>query len=210
MKTWDEWMELHRQRVKNSSIKTKRTYVVLGCKRGGTSMLAGVLRLLGINMGDNINGNGNHEDQDMSDRNLEDMINMVQQKNLAYEVWGWKDPMAIDYIHYLMPFLINPVFLTIFRDPCAVANSEAVKHNKDFTPALWEAMEQLKKLHYFSMYPDKYIPDNNGQLYVLSYEKAMTDTEGTFRELSTALDLEFNPEILDFVSPEYKNLKETV
>jgi hypothetical protein len=210
MKTWDEWMKLHRNRIESGNIKTEKTFIILGCKRGGTSMLAGVLRLLGINMGENMDDIGSHEDRDLTDRNLEDMIQTIQEKNCMHKVWGWKDPLAIDYIYQLMPFLINPVFLIIFRDPCAIANSEVMKHNKNFQSSFWEAMNQIKKLHYFSLYPDKYINGNNGSVYVLSYEKSLIDPENTFKELCSLLKMEFNPTILEFVAPGYRNLPKEV
>ena len=42
----------------------KKTFIVLGCPRSGTSMMAGLLRIIGIDMGDNIKED-KHEDKDI-------------------------------------------------------------------------------------------------------------------------------------------------
>ena len=208
MKSFTEWLDIHRERIRYDKIKTKKTYIVLGVKRGGTSMLAGTLRILGVYMG-NMNKNvGGHEDVDISDQNLEDMIQTVIRRNMEHEVWGFKNPAAIDYIYYLLPFLIKPTFLVIFRDPCATAMSESIKHNNNFTQSFWEAMDNIRKLHYFAMYPDAYVNKHGGQVFSISYEKMLMSTETSVRELCELTGLEYKEEVLDFIKPGYRAIPE--
>lgn len=110
------------------------TYVVLGSARGGTSMVSGLLRLLDVPMGDELDP-GNNEDREFlfhhgSRRLLDDqatrgacvarLLDVVRRRNASHDVWGWKDPLAYLYVRDLLPALRAPRLVLITRDPLAV------------------------------------------------------------------------------------------
>lgn len=124
--------------------EAQRTICVLGTPRGGTSMIAGILRKIGIVMGDDID-EANNEDRSFlvhggvraiffkperteeKARYLAHAAELVRSRNAAHDVWGWKDPMAASYIADLNPHLRNPFFIFVTRDPGAVAQRERIE-----------------------------------------------------------------------------------
>jgi hypothetical protein len=122
--------------------RKKNTIVVLGAPRGGTSMVSGICRQLGVPMGDDIDP-ANNEDRDFqihggdrsvlkgdgSDQKRAEIINnlknLVATRNKMHDVWGWKDPLASYYVEDLLDCLVNnPRYICVFRDPVAVVAGE--------------------------------------------------------------------------------------
>ena len=100
----------------------RRTLVVLGAPRGGTSMLAGTLDKLGVYMGDRI-GHQKEDPRFRQDTTLEQKLQAIADNNARHRIWGWKLPNSIYYYGDLHAQLINPVFLTGYRNPFSVACS---------------------------------------------------------------------------------------
>ena len=92
----------------------QRTVIVLGVPRGGTSMVAKILSVLGVFMGDKLGAT--YEDPDFfrvmqrfgnmppwrrkwhflqRRKVLSDIQSLVAQRNVDHEVWGWKFPGVI-------------------------------------------------------------------------------------------------------------------
>lgn len=136
-----------------------KTVIVLGMHRSGTSMISGILSLLGVNMGKRsikpkiANVKGYFEDVDFlslnkkifaahnaswrkpptklkSDPLLTGKASiLIKQKSKG--LWGWKDPRTVFTIGYYLPCLINPFFIFTHRNPDKVAES---LHKIDGTP----------------------------------------------------------------------------
>lgn len=137
----------------NISNAISKTVVVLGMHRSGTSMIAGVLSKLGVNMGKNLLGKGltnplgHFEDQDFINLNVEILEaaggswdsppareTILKQKdkfqnkiidlvNNKPEIWGWKEPRTSLTIELYLPYLINPYFIVSYRNSQTVAES---------------------------------------------------------------------------------------
>lgn len=118
-----------------------RTFCVLGVARGGTSVVAGLLRQLGVSMGENLDSDNIedleftahrgmreifHDPSSVEEKNayLSHAKNLVDRRNSTCEMWGWKDPLANLYIGDLESELPNPHYVLIARDPCAIAFRE--------------------------------------------------------------------------------------
>src|SRR5215469_5858876 len=109
----------------------KKTVVVLGAPRGGTSMVAAALRKLGVAMGENLG----HQHEDRSFRAevpLEEMIATVKKRNETHDLWGWKLPNNIYYLEQLFPHLRNPHFVAIFRNPYSISRSSAERDRRAY------------------------------------------------------------------------------
>ena len=131
----------------------EKTVVVLGAFRGGTSMVAQLLRALGVFMGDEFahpdQEYGNLEDRefqqllhrkdlltredisstDFSAAEIGTLKTLVGQRNRQHPLWGWKYPGTVLWCLHagLSCYLRNPHFITVFRDPLAIFQHELDK-----------------------------------------------------------------------------------
>jgi len=120
-----------------------KTVIVMGAARGGTSMVAGVVRMLGIPMGERIDPPTN-EDLDFIEgkeplpavpnpkhpehkRVLERLLGLVHSRNQKYHDWGWKDPLAFVYAVPLLSHLRNPHLVVVFRDLYSISARELLE-----------------------------------------------------------------------------------
>lgn len=125
----------------------KRTVIVLGAARGGTSMVAGLVRMLGVFMGDRIESASN-EDLDFIEgkeplpaipnpkhpehkKVLETLMALVQKRNAEHDIWGWKDPLAFTYVVPLISLLPNPHFVVVYRDLYSISARELMETGVD-------------------------------------------------------------------------------
>lgn len=102
---------------------SQRTYVTFGVERGGTSLVAGVVRALGLYLGDI--PEGNNEDKAFHNKPLGQMKATIARRNQEYDVWGWKYPTAATYLPVLSKSIRNAFFIVVYRDVVATALSRA-------------------------------------------------------------------------------------
>lgn len=124
----------------------QRTIVVLGSPRGGTSMVSATLRKLGVMMGEKLGHQ--HEDRNFRrDVPLPMMIETIQHRNREHDVWGWKLPNSVYYVEDLLPYLRNPHFVAIFRNPYSISRSSAERDRRDYEVNLLQvAANHTKKV----------------------------------------------------------------
>jgi hypothetical protein len=142
----------------------QKTVIVLGTARSGTSVTAGMLSSLGVNMGNvgyatESNPRGAFEDRDF-ERFHKEMFNAIDggktywdpptreralaekpvvdshiarlmaEKSKGQKLWGWKHPRSVLTIDLFLPYVTNPHFVMVFRNPLAIAYS-SVEHTKN-------------------------------------------------------------------------------
>lgn len=98
-----------------------RTYVVIGVMRGGTSMVAGVLRGMGLDLGPQVSEQNHESPLFTRQYSREEMRETLVQYNATHDVWGWKFPHAADYLKDIWEDIVNPHLICVFRDPAANA-----------------------------------------------------------------------------------------
>lgn len=182
-----------------------RTIIVFGVTRGGTSMVAGVVRAFGIFMGDDLLVN--QEDTNFYYKTDEHMLNVIEQRNAEHDLWGFKYPMAADFVERLLPAMRNPMFIIVARDVVATAGNLIRWDDREPSGALAEgAMQTLKNINLA-------IRLRLPTLYV-SYEKVAQNRDGFLTEIEQFLGL---PLIADrdrlqrFMEPgSYKSYEEVV
>ena len=187
---------------------SQKTIVVLGCYRGGTSMIAGVLRCLGVFMGHSFgeeSGGSNHEDLEFQQANPAKLRKIIAKRDEEFDVWGWKDPGTIFHIEDVADDLRNPIFISVFRDPYAIALSEKKYNKRDIDTGLKVAVGHLSRLAYFKV---QYPQHRN---LAISYEKAIKDKKLIVDSLILHLNLSVTnkqrQKAMDFIQPErYVNL----
>ncbi len=151
--------------------------------RSGTSVIAGILNRLGIEMGDKYgkgiyNPLGFFEDPKFRDLNRkilkeaggrwdqppnEEIIYAQRDKftdeikNLIEDkpkIWGWKDPRNCLTIELYIPYLNNPYFIVCYRKPAGVTQSFYRRYKMEY-----EKVIKLKKIYderienFFKKYP---------------------------------------------------------
>ena len=121
----------------------ENTAIVFGMTRGGTSMTAGAVRGYGYDLGPNLDVNV--EDQDFFFKTDDHMRSAIRTRNAHHRYWGWKYPMAADYIDRLLPDLRNPMFVTVTRDVVASSLGLVRWDNREPSAALLESAMQTQK-----------------------------------------------------------------
>lgn len=154
----------------------KRTLVVLGCYRGGTSAFAGLARLMGIFMGRTL-GRTNSEDLEFHSAGADDLGVLIQSRNQRFDVWGFKHPGSVFHLDELRPHLRNPMFLVVFRDPLAIAQTELSFGNYHFREALWRAQRHVEALVQF-------VNQCAEPMMVVSYERAIQQPAAAIRMMA--------------------------
>lgn len=152
------WQEL--------AVKCRKTIVVLGVPRSGTSMVAGMLRSLGIFMGENVKPR-THEDLEILWRPRKEIEGVVLRRNESREVWGWKDPHAARYIREIVDSLVSPMFIRVNRKPSDCARSDCRRNRRATMAVATERNRRYSKVYAKS--------ESWGPTLRVQYERAIAD-----------------------------------
>lgn len=100
------------------------TVIVVGLPRSGTSMVASVLKTLGVFMGRVID-NVVFEDHEMANaldtENAPQLAALIATRNAQHRVWGFKRPEAYKHLPKLCAQCRNPRVIVTFRDILAIS-----------------------------------------------------------------------------------------
>lgn len=175
----------------------QKTVIVLGVSRGGTSMAAGLLSLLGVAMGKTLSA-GSHEDPAFHNHDVAALRKLITERNAEHDLWGWKYPHTLDYLGKIHGQLRNPHFVVIYRDAMSVAQAFQRADGTDLKVALKDAQRRYDKLTRFCL-------DCDDPLLTISYEKAINNPNALLRELSrfcgTSMSLDLKARCLQFIEP---------
>jgi len=122
--------------VLNREFGIVRTVAVFGPGRGGTSVIAGCLRALGVCMGTAPHPY-KHEwspiVRPVGDKiDLAQTYHIIQQMNASHPWWGWKFPSDVFQLDTITPLLRNPGFIVVTRDLTEVALSAQARQDIPF------------------------------------------------------------------------------
>jgi hypothetical protein len=97
-----------------------RTVIVLGAGRGGTSLVSGTLRVLGVCMGNDPHPL-KHEWSPvayLADGSVDVATTFaaVRRMDRTYDWWGWKSPRDVFWLESILPVLHDPGFVVVTRD----------------------------------------------------------------------------------------------
>jgi hypothetical protein len=161
--------------------KSHRTIVVLGVERGGTSMVAGVLRALGINMGER--AGLNHEDPRFLSDDQERLDRLIKQRNKELEVWGFKVPKSALMLEFYKQRLRNPYYIVVFRNIAAIADSWVQRGaSREYVSPIERTMVFYNKIY-------KFIKDTHSPLILVNYERAAQCKEELVRDLAEFVEV---------------------
>ncbi|WP_210248201.1 MULTISPECIES: sulfotransferase domain-containing protein [unclassified Mesorhizobium] len=192
-------METTHKAIKLSSPGVQRTLIVVGCGRGGTSLVAGAASILGIAMGVSSDST-NHEDDELvnlaqgrdldgnviespAETYLEKLRNLIQTRNEANDFWGWKDPSADMYLEAISDVLRDPLVLFVNRDMVAIAQSEVKRLQCSIEQAYDNALARYSR--YWELLQRLQWPT-----LLVSYERAALDPAALLSEIAEFVGLE--------------------
>ncbi|WP_163266359.1 hypothetical protein [Chelativorans alearense] len=144
-------------------------------------MVAGVVRELGINLGNNL-GN-NHEDPEFLPHDIDAVRSVVAKRNDMHDVWGWKMPHSSVYLKELLPDLRNPRVIVVFRNVIAIAESQMKRSDAHFDRAFMFSFNRLIQV-------GKMLQELDCPLVVVNYEKATREPRRFVDELASFLHIE--------------------
>jgi hypothetical protein len=192
----------------NSTSDTRKTFIIFGIGRGGTTMVAGVAKLCGLDIGQNLPIN--LEDNDFNPQVLNKqgiqpvphIINTLKERYRSKDIWGWKFPRAIAYLAQIQQHLVNPHLILVSRDPIATAAREILSG----APKL-KAIELVLRLQLRNM---ELVKSWEAPTLVVSYEKSIQYPEQFVTDLCDFLDVARptdTSEIRAFMQPgQYKSI----
>lgn len=178
-----------------------RNVVIVGCARGGTSIVAGLLYHLSFPMP------GAHdpvfEDLRLSlaveSQDEERISKIVNEYNSKFGEWGWKRPSAIDNLEFVNKSLTNPVYIFIFRDVLSIANRNRISMAVEVIDSMQRALNEYSKA-------TRFIAENDVEYMMCSVEKIKQYPEIFTKGIIEFLGLDVSGQqveaALDFVQPE--------
>jgi hypothetical protein len=169
-----------------------RTAIVLGVARGGTSMASGVLRGLGVFMGDNLGFN--HEDtrvqRIVASKAYGDFADLARERDREHPMWGFKFPEASLVMDKFHPRLRNPHYLFVMRHPMARGMSVVTRTGGTLTAAIDDALQGYRSMLGF-------LDSVDAPALLINYEQATEDPRASAEQIADFLGIEQAPELID-------------
>jgi len=189
--------------------RPQRTFVTFGTPRGGTTMVAGILRLLGLWIGEDLPNNG--EDQAFNlDTHRDDPEGFIARlpaevaaRDARHDRWGWKYPRAAIYLDDLLGRLRAPSLIVVLRDPLAGTLRTIPAEAPDQSDRAIKAMRLRQKWQGQNI---ALATAGRCPALLVSYEKAVLNPEAFQAELAHFCDLPapdaaLTARIRDFMRP---------
>ena len=179
-----------------------KTVVIFGAARGGTTMVARVVQSLGIHLGDDIGIN--FEDDAFNLQKLQllpskepealkaSLLQTIQERNQARDVWGWKYPNAARYLPLILPALRNPLFICVFRD-CISTSSRMLGARMRQGQNPLNTLDANLSVQRENL---NLLRDSNVPSLLCSYEKAISDPRDFVKTLANFVGVDLNKRAL--------------
>jgi len=186
----------HAERVHGAS-----TIAVVGLPRSGTSMIASLLKELGVFMGDSIDDTV-FEDTEIArlieSKDLTNLTTLARLRDAKYDVWGWKRPNAFHHLPELANVFRGMRVIVLFRDLLAIAKRNNLSMHSDVISSLPLYAREYGIL--ISILAKMKCP-----LLLVSYEKFLQFPESSIYELSQFVGLTISSEKLQQVARSVQN-----
>ena len=187
-----------------SNKELQKTIVVVGVARGGTSIVAGVLKHLGVPMGNACDPV--FEDTRLSlafeKKSKEKFEQVITDYNEKQDVWAWKRPSSLNDLSRIAKKLRNPHFIFVFRDLLSVANRNTISMKQGVIGGLDAAFNDYKKIL-------RFLNKSSHPALLVSSEKAVKHKQAFINALIEFADLQPSEtqcqQSLNFITPNPSN-----
>lgn len=156
------------------------TIVVLGPPRSGTSMVSGILRLLGIYMGD-CNVSNNEDPRFKKTQGTVKIRSLIADNNQVFPVWGWKEPSTHTYYDGIADLVRAPFFIVVCRNILGSVSSK-LKHTGVGDVA---QLTRSYAAHYVKI--GKLVHTTKAPCLYVNYDTALIDPIALAQDLSQRL-----------------------
>lgn len=157
-----------------------KTVVVLGVERGGTSMVAGIIRALGVDMGQRVGLN--HEDPRFISEDEVKLEKLIMLRNKEVPVWGFKMPKAVNKLAFFGKHLRNPYLVIVHRNLAAVADSWSQRGAGQYLDAIERSLDYHRLII-------EHLRQSKRPALIVNYERAVKDKQETVRDIAGFLGL---------------------
>lgn len=148
--------------------ENKKTLIVVGVARGGTSLISGSLDHLGVFTGD-LSRKPVFEDVRLANAFENDntkAATIIEEYNEKHDIWSFKRPLSVNYIDQIDRLFRNPIYLFIFKDIFSISNRNTISMKLGVINGLVDAHDNYGKILAF-------IKNNNVNGFLFSYDKIM-------------------------------------
>jgi len=149
----------------------KKTFIIVGVARGGTSLLSGTLNALGVFTGDK-SVSPVYEDVRLAkyidSKDNDGAYNVIHEYNKRYDIWAFKRPSIIHSLDLFHDSWRNPIYLFIFKDFLSIANRNVLSMGMDFLQCLNLAYNDYGNII-------KFILQNKISGFCFSYDKILSN-----------------------------------
>lgn len=174
----------------------KKTLILFGMPRGGTTMIANVVRSMGVYLGEGLPVN--LEDCDFNwdvlgrtnpdwtrEQKIASIRQSVESRNQKFDIWGWKYPRVDLYLKDIHSQVVNPMFVCVFRDVVASTWRSVVRRGQPAADVIGYALElQANQL--------TLLDETGAPSLLVSYEKAIDDPLQLAASLNQFMGLGFS------------------
>jgi hypothetical protein len=188
-------------RTQDAAPGDSATIIVVGLPRSGTSMVASVLKTLGVFMGQQID-NAVFEDREIATAIDSDTVDrfaeIVAARNAAHRIWGFKRPEAYRQLDRLCAACRNPRVIVSFRDILAIALRNKISMEMDPLAQLPQLVSQYQALV-------TAIRRLSAPALLLSYEKSLQFPVETATEIAAFCGVEADATLINSASTIIEN-----
>jgi len=184
-----------------------RTVIVIGCGRGGTTAVAGVVDALGVRMTEASQPHTrvNMEDGEFIAAVLDEQPEpgcprypglyrrigkIIARRNAAYVDWGWKDPSVDLYLEGVIQQVRNPLVLFVVRNVFDIGVSHLAAGGNSFETVFDHSLQRYQRD--WTLLAKLGIPT-----LFIGFEKALADRENFVLQTADFLHLDPSQEQFD-------------
>lgn len=184
-----------------------RTVIVIGCGRGGTTAVSGVVDALGVRMVEPSQPDTriNMEDGEFIASVLDPapepggarypgmyrrIAKVIARRNAAYVDWGWKDPSVDLYLEGVIHQVRNPLVLFVVRNLYDIGMSHLAAGGNSFETAFDQSLQRYQRD--WTLVAKLGLPT-----LFIGYERALADRENFVLQVAEFLRLEPSREQFD-------------
>ncbi|MCA2008852.1 sulfotransferase [Tritonibacter mobilis] len=191
--------------------------ICMGSPRGGTSMIAGALLGLGVDMGIDLPVNVEDPSFNIDGKRqnlanfMSDMKAAIQRRVERGALWGWKYPQAVEYLDDIRDLLPNPRLVIVYRDPvpATIRAGKGRQDLHDFDESCYREMDKSIRLYRLNL---ELARKWKCPTMLVSYERASQRPVELLEELAAFCGIKMPADIskiVSFMTPgEYKNPNE--